>query len=236
MPLTLSTRYLGDVVVVTCRGRIVEGPESAALKQALADVATKNPCIMLNMGAVDAIDSSGLGLLVRFLSRLRNAGGDLVLCAVPRRIAEALRVTKLSTIFDGYDSEDEAVRRFYRRKASAEPAGHSIEVICVDSSADVLAYVRTVLGQSGYRVISSDNVADALLLFRATAPKVVVVGSEVRATTHTRSGAAFNRAIDACAIIELPQAFGSHDPAVSSAALLDQLRAIPGMEVRAHGV
>src|SRR5262245_36206457 len=123
MPLTLATRYVGDVAVVTCRGRIVEGPESAALTQILADVAAENPCILLNMGAVDAIDSSGLGLLVRFLSRLRNAGGDLVLCAVSRRVAEALRVTKLTTIFNGYDSEDEAVRGFYRRRDSSEPAG-----------------------------------------------------------------------------------------------------------------
>jgi anti-sigma B factor antagonist len=226
VPLMLATRRIGDITVVTCSGRIVEGAEAAALKQLLADVVVENPRIVLNLGAVDFIDSCGLGLLVRFLSRARHADGDLVLCAVSRKMAEVLRVTRLTTTFEGHDSEAEAVRGFYRRAPSPGSPGRPVDVLCVDSSADVLAYLREVLRQAGYEVMSSDNVADGLLLLTATQPRVVVVSAELRATRHTRGAATFNRAIDASAVIELSPLFGSTDAGAAGAALLDQVRAM----------
>src|SRR4051794_40859682 len=85
MPLSVQSRPVGDVTVITCRGRIIEGPESAALQEHVG-VQSHDRCIVLNLCEVDFIDSSGLGLLVRLLTRCRAAGGDLKLCAVPGRI------------------------------------------------------------------------------------------------------------------------------------------------------
>ena len=100
MPLSLQSRRVGDITVVTCSGRIVEGDESATLQKHFDDLLPDDPYILLDLGGVQFIDSSGLGLLVRFLARTRTANGGLKLCAVPDTIAEVLRVTKLATIFE----------------------------------------------------------------------------------------------------------------------------------------
>ena len=93
MPLSVQSRRVGDITVMMCRGRIVEGSESSALQQHVG-VPSQDPCIVLNLCDVDFIDSSGLGLLVRLLTRCRAAGGDLKLCAVPGRIDDRVALAR----------------------------------------------------------------------------------------------------------------------------------------------
>ena len=69
------------------------------------------------------VDSTGMGLLVRFLSHTRNRGGDLRLAAPPPFLDNLLRLTKLTTIFRIYDSEDEAIVSFLKEPAVSNPAG-----------------------------------------------------------------------------------------------------------------
>src|ERR1700758_3207702 len=82
VPLSFQSRRVGDITVVTCSGRIVAGAEATALQQHLTDLLHHDPYLILHLGAVDFIDSSGVGLLVRFFSRTQQAGGNLKLCDV----------------------------------------------------------------------------------------------------------------------------------------------------------
>ena len=91
MPLSFQSRSVGDITVVTCEGRIIEGAESAALRQHMNDLVPNAPWIVLHLGHVDFIDSTGVGLLVRILTRTGH--GNLKLCSVSARIADMLWIT-----------------------------------------------------------------------------------------------------------------------------------------------
>ena len=118
MQLRLSTRTLDGVLVVDCAGRIVFGEESANLRDSVRQLISTNKQIVLNLGGVNYIDSGGLGTLVSLYSTARNAGGAIKLASLTQRVGDLLQVTKLLTVFDVYDSEEQAVRSF-RKEAVA---------------------------------------------------------------------------------------------------------------------
>jgi anti-sigma B factor antagonist len=224
MLLSLQSRRVGHITVISCSGRIVEGPESAALQQHLG-LLSHDPCVVLNLGDVNFIDSSGLGLLVRLLTRSRAAGGAIRLCAVPPRIADVLRITRLDKLFDTHASEADAIGAFYRHRSSA-PATRRIgtEILCVGRSADVQAYVRELLGHAGYGVMAVSSLSDALTLLKATRPRVVVIGADLSVSGDIRAVDTF-KSIDATlATIELPPDFSGHDAGEAADRLLHQIR------------
>src|SRR5215471_2122594 len=104
MAISFETRRVGDIAVVRVTGRLVEGDEAAALQKHIDGLMPFGPQLLLNLSAVDFMDSSGLGLLVRYLTRTRNAHGNLKLCALPRQLEEVLRITRLQGVFDPYAS------------------------------------------------------------------------------------------------------------------------------------
>lgn len=112
MQLRLSTRTLDGIAVVDCDGRIVFGEESASLRDAVKNLLTLNNHAVLNLGGVNYIDSGGLGTLVALYTTARNAGGGIKLAALTQRIGDLLQVTKLVTVFEVFDSVDEAVKSF----------------------------------------------------------------------------------------------------------------------------
>lgn len=228
MPLSFQSRCVGDITVVECSGRIVQGAESTQLQQHVDDLLPVNRHILLHLGEVDFIDSSGVGLLVRLLTRMQNAHGDLKLCTVSSKIVEVLRITRLSTIFDSYESEAEAIAGFYRRPKSPDRPYLAANILCVETSADVLAYVRELLRQAGYAVVTTSNLPDALTLLTATRPKLVVIGANLRATRDTRTADTFNRLADALSVIELPATFSSDDAGEAGRELISQVHAIIG--------
>lgn len=228
MALSFHTRRADDITVVKCSGRIVEGAESAALQRHISDLVAEHPYILLDLAGVDFIDSSGLGLLLRCLIRTRNAQGILKVCGVSPRIGEALRLTKLDTVFELYGSEAEAIAGFYLpSKAGVAPALKA-NILCVEQSADVLAYVGALLRQAGYPVVTTGNLPDGLTLLTATRPKVVVIGATLRAARDTRAAEAFNKLADTLAVIELPAGFSSDEAGDAGRQVLDQVRAILG--------
>jgi len=77
MSLSLQTRSLGDIAVVTCVGRIVEGPDATALDSHVKDLLPVQPHVLMDFRDVSFIDSAGIGILVRLLTRARAARGDL---------------------------------------------------------------------------------------------------------------------------------------------------------------
>ena len=229
MALALESRTVGDVQVVMCRGRLVGGEESAALERCIAGLLTDRPYIVLDLADLQFIDSSGLGLLVRCLARARSAGGGLKLCAVSPKIGEVLRVTRLSSSFDAYDTEDEAVAAFYRRDATgAVPQLMPVDVLVVDRSPDVQAYVAELVRQAGFGVTATGNLADGLTLLRALQPRVLVVGSDLRAAGTQGAAERFNRLADALAVVELPTTFSARDAGDAGNELLDRVRTAMG--------
>jgi anti-sigma B factor antagonist len=109
----LSTRQVGDVSVVDVAGRITLGEGSSALRDALRDLINKNQKkILLNLGDVNYIDSSGIGELVSGFTTVTNSGGNLKLLNLNKRVKDLLQITKLYTVFDVHEDEAGAIRSF----------------------------------------------------------------------------------------------------------------------------
>ncbi len=158
MSVSLQMRRVGEVVIIACNGNIVGGAEAEELQRVIGDLLPLEPNVVLNVAQVTPLDSAGVGVLVRFLHRLRDASGDLKLCCVPPRIPEVLRITRLAGIFDVQTGEDEAIGAFYTQSRPADARTLlGYDVLCVDDSVDVLAYVCEVLREAGYRVMPCGN-------------------------------------------------------------------------------
>jgi anti-sigma B factor antagonist len=109
----LNTRQVGDVSVVDVAGRITLGEGSSALRDTLRDMVSKNQKkILLNLGEVSYIDSSGIGELVSGFTTVANSGGQLKLLNLTKRVKDLLQITKLYTVFDVHEDEAGAIRSF----------------------------------------------------------------------------------------------------------------------------
>ena len=118
MQLKLSTRTKGGILVVDCSGRIVFGEESAHLRDTVKKLVSENNHVVLNLSGVNYIDSGGLGTLVALYTTARNAGGSIKLANLTQRVGDLLQVTKLLTVFEVYDNEDQAVESFNKGAAA----------------------------------------------------------------------------------------------------------------------
>ena len=113
MSVKLNTRQVGDVSVIDVSGRITLGEGSSTLRDALRELATKGQKkILLNLGEVSYIDSSGIGELVSGFTSVTNSGGQLRLLNLTKRVKDLLQITKLYTVFDVHDDEASAIRSF----------------------------------------------------------------------------------------------------------------------------
>ena len=113
MSVKLNTRQVGDVSVVDVAGRITLGEGSSALRDLMRDMVSKGQKhILLNLGEVSYIDSSGIGELVSGFTTVTNSGGQLKLLGLNKRVKDLLQITKLYTVFDVHEDEAGAVRSF----------------------------------------------------------------------------------------------------------------------------
>ena len=116
MSLKVETRELEGVTVVACHGRIVLGDESAGMRQTLKRALTSSKHLVLDLSGVTYIDSTGLGTLVGVYSSARGAGADIKLAGLNQRLRDLLQITKLVTVFEVYESVQEALAAFKRSK------------------------------------------------------------------------------------------------------------------------
>ena len=113
MSVKLTTRQVGDVSVVDVAGRITLGEGSSTLRDSLRELVVKgNKKVLLNLGQVSYIDSSGIGELVSAFTSVTNGGGQLKLLNLTKRVTDLLQITKLYTVFEIFDDEAKAVRSF----------------------------------------------------------------------------------------------------------------------------
>ncbi|HET7205022.1 MAG TPA: STAS domain-containing protein [Terriglobales bacterium] len=118
MQLELSTRSVEGVAVVDCHGRMIFGEESASLRDTIKNLLATSNQIVLNLGGVNYIDSGGLGTLVALYTTARNAGGSIKLAALTQRVGDLLQVTKLLTVFEVFDTVEQAVGSFIKGAAA----------------------------------------------------------------------------------------------------------------------
>ena len=112
MSLKLVPRTINGVLVINCAGRIVFGDEASQLRELVKRELAENSRIVLNLGEVSYIDSGGIGTLVSLFTSARNAGGDIKLANLTKRVGDLLQITKLITVFESYDDEQKAVNAF----------------------------------------------------------------------------------------------------------------------------
>ena len=108
-----STRQVDGVTVVDLSGRVKEGEDIAVLRDTIDDLLSKGQKkILLNLGDVSYIDSSGIGELVSAFTSVKNAGGELKLLNLTKKVHDLLQITKLYTVFDVKDDEATAISSF----------------------------------------------------------------------------------------------------------------------------
>ena len=109
----ISTRQVDGVTILDMSGRITLGEGSVQLRDAVRDLLGKGQKhILLNLGDVTYIDSSGIGELVSAFTTVKNQGGELKLLNLTRKVHDLLQITKLYTVFDVKDDEASAVKSF----------------------------------------------------------------------------------------------------------------------------
>jgi anti-sigma B factor antagonist len=111
--MTITTREISHVTIVDINGRITLGDETGQLRDTVRKLlAAGKKKIVLNLANVDYIDSSGVGELVSSFTAVRNAGGELKLLSLTKKVSDVLQVTKLYTVFDIKEDEFTAVKSF----------------------------------------------------------------------------------------------------------------------------
>ena len=111
--MQIDERMAGDVVVLDLKGKITLGEGDELLKDKVNSLVNQgHKKIVLNLADVPYIDSAGLGEIVRTYTTVSRQGGSLKLLNLTKRITDLLSITKLLTVFDTYDSENEAVQSF----------------------------------------------------------------------------------------------------------------------------
>jgi anti-sigma B factor antagonist len=123
MHLEIAERQIADVTVLDLVGRLTIDQDAQRLKDKINSlILQQRTAVVLNLRDVSYIDSGGLGQLVACYTSLAKTPGGLKLLHVTKRNHDLLSITRLVTIFDTFDSEDEAVSSFAHRPAGSPAA------------------------------------------------------------------------------------------------------------------
>ena len=115
--MEIDQRNVGEIVVLDLKGKITLGEGDELLKDKVNSLVNQgHKKVVLNLAAVPYIDSAGLGEIVRTYTTVSRQGGSLKLLNLTKRITDLLAITKLLTVFETYDSENDAVRSFSAAK------------------------------------------------------------------------------------------------------------------------
>jgi anti-sigma B factor antagonist len=111
--MKIEVRTVGDVRVLDCSGKITLGEGTMAVRNTVREILKNGgKKIILNLGNVNYIDSSGIGELVSTYTTVASNGGQLKLLSLTKKIQELLAITKLLTVFQVFDDEKAALASF----------------------------------------------------------------------------------------------------------------------------
>ncbi len=113
MPLHVVEKVIGSFMVLDLRGKITLGPDTEIVRNKVKEVVeVGHKRVILDLGGVSYIDSAGLSTLVACYISARKAGGEVKLLNLTKFVRDLLQITRLSTVFETYDSLDAAQRSF----------------------------------------------------------------------------------------------------------------------------
>jgi anti-sigma B factor antagonist len=111
--MEMSERTSGDVAIVSLNGKLNLGEATQRLHDKVNSLIQQGrKKIVLNLGDVSAVDSGGLGELVRTLTTMQKHGGTLKVASLPKRVHDLLVMTRLVTVFDTFEDEAAALKSF----------------------------------------------------------------------------------------------------------------------------
>ncbi len=111
--MKLKTRTQDGVFILEVKGKVMGGPDAEMFQNAVKEaIAQGNKKFIFDLGGVDWMNSSGLGILIGGLTTIKNAGGELKLANVTEKIQSLFMITKLVTIFDTQETVEEALKKF----------------------------------------------------------------------------------------------------------------------------
>ncbi len=119
MSLALEINRLEDVTVVACRGRIVFGEETTDFCKTVRELLPQAPRVILNLQAVEYIDSGGLGSIIGLLLAARRVNGDIGICEPSTRVENLLHLTKLSSVIPTFSTQEQALTAFRGKSVAA---------------------------------------------------------------------------------------------------------------------
>ena len=109
----IDERAVGNVTILDLKGKITLGEGDEVLRERIGQLAQKDQKrILLNLAEVPYIDSAGLGEIVRSYTTVKNRGGQLKLVNLTKRITDLLMITKLLTVFETFESEQDALKSY----------------------------------------------------------------------------------------------------------------------------
>lgn len=121
MSVDFSTRQSDGITIVDLKGRITLGEGSVTLRDIVHNLLSKGQKrILLNLGDVNYIDSSGIGELVGAFTAAKKQDGEVKLLNLTKRVHDLLQITKLYTVFDVKDDEALAVESFSASRGISE--------------------------------------------------------------------------------------------------------------------
>jgi anti-anti-sigma factor len=223
MLLSLNTRFVGNVYIIRCSGRVILGDEVKALEAALDAGEREFTRFVVDLSEVSRLDSIAMGLLVRYAERMSNLGGGVRLASPPDFVANLLNMTRLSGLLPSFATEEEAIVSFLKeRPVEGAEKQSGPRVLVVDDSADLCVFVRSVLTRHGFDVQSTCSFRDAKILLNADGVEYIVVGPgtpQLPAETVARSLTAL---APAAKVVRLDADFKIRDAEEASAALLQR--------------
>jgi anti-sigma B factor antagonist len=108
--MLLTARSAGDVLIVDLSGRLTLGQPAAAFREAIRrELDAGRRKFVVNLADCEFVDSAGLGELATALVRIHNAGGQLRLLKVTKRVHDLLRIAKLQPVFERHEDEAAAL-------------------------------------------------------------------------------------------------------------------------------
>ena len=111
--MEIESRVAGDVILLDLKGKMILGEGDELLKDKVSSLIQQgHRKILLNLAAVPYVDSAGLGEIVRTYTTVSRIGGSLKLLNLTKRVHDLLAIPRLLTVFETFDSEDDAVRSF----------------------------------------------------------------------------------------------------------------------------
>jgi len=221
VPLTLKSRFVGNVYVIRCTGSIVLGEEAKALGALLEERTPEFSRYVLNLEGLTRLDSIGVGLLVRYVDRFSRRGGGIRLAAAPEFVTRLLELTMLTDILPQYPTEEEAIRSFLRQGAAQAREGkRGPRVLLFDPDADLCIFVRSVLNGRGFDVHSTCLFYDARIWLEVDGTEYILVGPGAAELTQGTAAQSLQALSPRARLLELDAEFERRDAGEATEQLL----------------